>query len=351
MEKLIYKKEIPKLVKDLTRKYTLYAPIDIKGNIEYKRVQNGKDIELEFLNSKVPPKEILFPRMETLFKYKINAKNIEIIKPDKMENKNIIFGIRPCDAHSFVLLEQFFDFGEFKDELFLNKRKITILIGIGCNTPRNTCFCTSLDGHPFKKDDMDVFMVDLDDRYLVSPISDIGKEIIENLSWLVDAKEEDLELAMKLSEEAESMISTTLDIQESYEFLDSKFSDPIWYEISETCMGCGTCSFLCPTCTCFDVIDEEDHYNKRGRRIRIWDTCQFCLYSLHTSGHNPRDSGIERCRNRILHKFSYYPANYKLIGCVGCGRCIQLCPVNNDLRVIIKRLNEIKMKEEKTIVA
>ena len=350
-EKIIFKKEIPKLVKELTKEYVFYAPKNVKGNIEYKRVNNSKDIELEFLNSKVPPKEIVFPRMETMFTYTRNGKNIEIQKSKKVEDKNIIFGIRPCDAHSFVLLEHFFNFGEFKDDLFLNKRKNTILMGIGCNTPRNTCFCTSLEGHPFKKDDMDIFMVDLDDRYVVSPISDTGKEIIEGLSWLVDAKEEDLEKAIDLSKKAESMISTTLEIQDSYDFLDSEFSDPIWKEISETCMGCGSCSFLCPTCTCFDVIDEEDQYNNRGRRLRIWDTCQFCLYSLHTSGHNPRDSSIERCRNRILHKFSYYPTNYNLIGCVGCGRCIQLCPVNNDLRVILKKLNEIQKKEEKTIVA
>ncbi len=351
IEKLVDKKDIPKLVKELTEKYNFYAPIKVNGNIEFKRVENVGDIELNFFNSKIPPKEILFPRMETLFTYNINGKNIEIKEPEKSEKKNIIFGIRPCDAHSFVLLENFFGFGEFKDKLFLNKRKNTILMGIGCNNPRNTCFCTSLEGHPFKKEDMDVFLVDLDDKYLITPITDIGKEIIDALSWLVDAKKPDLEKAMKLSEKAESLISTTLDIKDSYKILDSQFSNPIWKEISETCIGCGTCSFLCPTCTCFDVIDEEDKYNNKGRRIRIWDTCQSCLYSLHTSGHNPRNGGIERCRNRILHKFSYYPTNYGLIGCVGCGRCIQLCPVNNDLRAIIKKMNEINKKEEKSIIA
>ena len=118
------------------------------------------------------------------------------------------------------------------------------------------------------------------------------------------------------------------------------------------CLGCGTCAFLCPTCTCFDVVDEDDHYNHRGKRIRLWDTCQFCIYTQHTSGHNPRDSIIERCRNRILHKFSYYPKNYGMLGCVGCGRCIQLCPVNNDLRDIIKKIILIrKEKEEAKVIA
>jgi len=142
-----------------------------------------------------------------------------------------------------------------------------------------------------------------------------------------------------------------LDLKDIDKILDPNFEHPIWAEISDICIGCGTCSFLCPTCTCFDVVDENDQYNNRGRRVRIWDTCQFCLYSLHTSGHNPRDSCIERCRNRILHKFCYYPENYDRLGCVGCGRCIQLCPVNNDLRAIIEKVNNIKKEKEEKVSA
>ena len=133
--------------------------------------------------------------------------------------------------------------------------------------------------------------------------------------------------------------------------LDPNFDHQIWKEVSEICIGCGTCSFLCPTCTCFDVIDENDPNENRGRRVRIWDTCQSCLYTLHTSGHNPRNSCIQRVRNRILHKFCYYPENYDMLGCVGCGRCIQLCPANNDLRVIIQNIKKIVQKKEEKISA
>jgi len=309
---------------------------------------NPDEIILDYFNSKIPPKEILFPKMELLFEYKTDGKDVtEIIERTDLDEKNIIFGIRPCDAHSFVLLENFFAFGEFQDEIFLKKRENSIIIGIGCNIPKSTCFCTSIEGHPFMKEDMDIFLVDLGEKYLVEEITEKGKEILNRLEWLPNAKKEDIKKAEELSKQAEESFVTELDLKDIDKILDPNFEHPIWQEISEVCIGCGTCSFLCPTCTCFDVIDENDQYNNKGRRIRIWDTCQSCLYTLHTSGHNPREGCIERCRNRILHKFCYYPENYDILGCVGCGRCIQLCPVNNDLRTIIEKVKKIEVKEEK----
>ncbi|MFX0175755.1 MAG: 4Fe-4S dicluster domain-containing protein [Candidatus Hodarchaeota archaeon] len=345
--KILMKNEVGKLYIELGEEYNFYAPVKEKGNLVFKKVLNPDDIVLDYFNSRVPPKEILFPKMEVLFEYKTDGKDVtEIMERADLDEQNIIFGIRPCDAHSFVLLENFFAFGEFQDEIFLRKRENSIIIGIGCNSPRSTCFCTSIEGHPFMKDDMDIFLVDLGEKYLVEGISEKGKELMNRLKWLSDAKKQDVKKAEELSKQAEESIVTKLDLKDIDKILDPNFDHPIWEEISEICMGCGTCSFLCPTCTCFDVIDENDQYNNKGRRIRIWDTCQFCLYSLHTSGHNPRDSSIERCRNRILHKFCYYPENYDILGCVGCGRCIQLCPVNNDLRRIIQKINKIEQKEE-----
>ena len=100
----------------------------------------------------------------------------------------------------------------------------------------------------------------------------------------------------------------------------------------------------------FDEVVEQIRM-LRLRRIRIWDTCQSCLYTLETSGHNPRPAKIQRCRNRIMHKFSYYPSNYDCLGCVGCGRCITACPVNNELRLIIDKILEIQEKSGEKVSA
>ncbi|MFX0017586.1 MAG: 4Fe-4S dicluster domain-containing protein [Promethearchaeota archaeon] len=350
-QKILKKDQIVKLYNQLVKDYNFYAPIKEKRNITFKKITNPEEIVLDYYNSKIPPKEILFPQTDILFEYKINGKEIEIEEPKNLEEKNIIFGIRPCDAHSFVLLTNFFSQGEFNDEIIMKRRENTTLIGIGCNSPKTTCFCTSIDGNPFQKEDMDIFLVDLQDKYLVEGISNKGKALIKKFSWLANATEADLKKAQDLKKHAEDAIITKLDLKDIDKILDPNFEHPVWKEASEICIGCGTCSFLCPTCTCFDVIDENVPNENRGRRVRIWDTCQSCLYTLHTSGHNPRNSCIERVRNRILHKFCYYPKNYGILGCVGCGRCIQLCPANNDLRSIIEKINRIEQqKGEKVTV-
>lgn len=345
-EKILKKTEIGKLYSELEKEYKFYAPTKIKGNIAFKKISNPEEIELDYLNSKVPPKDVLFPQKETIFEYRYEGKDVIIEERKDLEDKILIFGVRPCDAYSFKLLEDFFASGEFQDDVFLKKRENATIIGIGCNSPRQTCFCTSVGGHPFQKESTDVFLSDLGDHYLVEAVSEKGKNLVKKLSWLSEAKKGDLEKSKELAQQAEDSFTTKFNFDLVTKVLDENFENPVWQEISESCIGCSSCTFLCPTCTCFDVIDENDEYNNRGRRIRIWDTCQSCLYTLETSGHNPRPEKIQRCRNRIMHKFSYYPSNYDCLGCVGCGRCITACPVNNELRLIIDKILEIEDGEK-----
>ena len=351
-QKILKKDQVAKLYSDLSGEYKFYAPINEKGNIVFDKIEKPEDIVLDYLNSKIPPKSVLFPKMEVLFEYKLDGQDVEITDRQDLEEKTLILGVRPCDAYSFKLFANFFSsHGDLKDEIYLKKKENTTIIGIGCNTPKTTCFCTSVEGNPFKKDDSDVFLTDIGDKYLVEGISDKGKALVKKLSWLTDASKADVQKSEELAKQAEEAITTKMDVKGAVKVLETCFEHPVWAEISESCVGCGTCSYLCPTCTCFDVIDETDEYNNIGRRIRIWDTCQSCLYTLETSGHQPRSSKIQRCRNRIMHKFSYYPMNYDLIGCVGCGRCINLCPVNNDLRDILEKILKIEKKEDEKAVA
>jgi ferredoxin len=345
-EKILKKTEIGKLYNELKEEYKFYAPTKVKGNIEFKKISNPEEMELDYLNSKVPPKDVLFPQKETIFEYRYEGKDVIIDERKDLDDKLMIFGVRPCDAYSFKLLENFFASGDFQDDVFLRKRENATIIGIGCNDPRHTCFCTSVGGHPFQKESTDIFLSDLGEYYLVEAISEKGKNLLKKLSWLNEAKKTDLEKSKQLAKQAEESFTTKFNFDLVTKVLDENFENPVWEEISESCIGCSSCTFLCPTCTCFDVIDENDEYNNRGRRIRIWDTCQSCLYTLETSGHNPRPEKIQRCRNRIMHKFSYYPSNYDCLGCVGCGRCISACPVNNELRLIIDKILEIEEKDE-----
>jgi ferredoxin len=125
--------------------------------------------------------------------------------------------------------------------------------------------------------------------------------------------------------------------------MDPAFDDGRWEELTVRCLGCGSCTYLCPTCHCFDIADEARLY--KGRRIRTWDSCQFPLFTKHASGHNPRRNKKERLRQRFMHKFSYAVENTGTALCVGCGRCIAGCPVNLDIRDVIRSFTKETKRE------
>ena len=152
------------------------------------------------------------------------------------------------------------------------------------------------------------------------------------------ATKSDLELKDQTAQNASDMIEA-IDLTNLEENLKKSFNSSIWEEISKVCLGCGMCTHQCPTCHCFDMTDEEDGAGN-GRRIRTWDSCQFSLFTLHASGHNPRTDKTHRMRQRILHKFLYTVDNLNEVFCVGCGRCVRNCPVNLDLREALKKLND-----------
>jgi ferredoxin len=109
------------------------------------------------------------------------------------------------------------------------------------------------------------------------------------------------------------------------------------------CLGCAQCAFVCPTCHCFDIVDEQSG-STTGRRAKNWDACQFSLFTKHASGHNPRDNQEKRYRQRISHKFKYYMDKFDEILCTGCGRCARGCPVSLDILQIVEEINSLSEK-------
>ena len=173
---------------------------------------------------------------------------------------------------------------------------------------------------------------------LFEPITERGKKLIERHSELLKpATAAQLKSRDKLASEAAAKISG-IELDGVSKKLESSFESPFWDDIHQTCLACGICTFLCPTCHCFAFSDER--LDSKGERIRLWDSCQYPAFTLEASGHNPRVSGMERMRQRIMHKFSYYVENFDEVACVGCGRCVANCPVNLDLRETIKLIKE-----------
>jgi sulfhydrogenase subunit beta (sulfur reductase) len=334
--KVIEKSKIPILIEELTKESQVFGPVRKEGLVSFERISSGNETHLDVRNTKKPPKEVFFPQTEILFTYRAGKEGVEIAKAPSMKTKMVLLGVRPCDAKGFVLLDKFLSSGEHKDLPYLEKRGNATIIGLACNHPLSTCFCTSVGGSPFGKQGMDLLLQDIDDKYLIETVTDNGEKLIEKLSLLKDAEKADIERVRKLSKDVEKTITSELSIEGVNEKLDQMFDDPIWIQIHQKCVGCGVCAFVCPTCCCFDVLDEE---TEEGKRVRIWDSCQFPCFTLQGSGHNPRPSGKERMRQRIMHKFNYFVKNFGESFCVGCGRCVRECPVNLDIRKIIDEIS------------
>ena len=248
----------------------------------------------------------------------------------------VLFGIRPCDARGLMLLDKVFA-GGCSDPYYVDKRNGTVVVSLGCDDPNPSCFCLSMGGGPCSAEGSDVLLLDLGDRYVAQAVSEKGVALLEDQAF-EKSDEETLVLAEKIKRQSETSMKPVAMKENLEGQLERLFNDPVWKDLTETCLGCGICTYLCPTCHCFDLCDEAA--GQAGERIRVWDSCQFPLFTQQASGFNPRPSVKERFRQRIMHKFRYLPETQAMPGCVGCGRCVTECPVNLDIREVVTSLSE-----------
>lgn len=334
---VIKKEETKKFLKGLSG-YTIHAPVQDRENVLFKPVKSSDTIVRQFTNSVNPPKYVVLPQTETMFTIsRIKGANVTINEPQITE-KNIIFGIRPCDAKAIAILDEVFS-GDYKDPYYLKRRENTTLIGLACTDPHYNCFCTSVGGAPDATEGLDMLWTDIGDIYYVSVLTEKGLELIAGANTFLKVTSKNTEVKDAVHKAAHDKISQKLDTDVLPEKLEKMFEDEYWEHLSMKCIGCGSCTYLCPTCYCFDINEIESQGN--AKRVRTWDSCQFSSYTIHTSGHNPRPHKANRIRNRIYHKYKYHHDNFNKLGCVGCGRCIPYCPINLNIKSIINELTKI----------
>ena len=160
----------------------------------------------------------------------------------------------------------------------------------------------------------------------------------ENESLFASSSDGDRSEKEAVIKKAEESFQRSVDAKGVPEILGTIFEADYWKKVSMRCLGCGTCTYVCPTCYCFDIQDEKGLL--KGRRARMWDSCMYPEYTMHTSGHNPRPARMNRIRNRVYHKFKYYHDNFDVNLCIGCGRCVEKCPVNIDIIEIVSDVKE-----------
>ena len=336
--KTIKKDQLKTLLDKVAQAYQLIAPVQNSGISTFKPVQSGEGIVLDYQNSVVPPKNYFFPQSEKMFSYDTKDPSWAI-KPEEGVPKRVLFGIRPCDVKSVKLLDKVFD-AEFRDDLYIDKRDKTTIVAVSCNKCRHTCFCGAFGISPSEAEGADVLLSDLGDRYLAEILTEKGIALItENASLFTDDDGSGPAEKEKVTSAAKEQ-QMKIDLEGVKAKLDNMFDHPIWADESLKCIGCGTCTFVCPTCHCFDIVDFNNQ-SSIGYRYRCADSCQFANFTRAAGGHQPRPSKMERTRQRFMHKLRYFIDRYDDFGCVGCGRCLEKCPVNLDIAQVINKVKEV----------
>ncbi len=324
--------------------YKIFVPVLEDDFHDFKPLDNGISPDFYYQNTRLSPKSLVYPQSEMMFEYSLdeNEPDVNLLKELKKEyHKQAIVGIRPCDAHAFQIAKLNFSNSEYRDPWWIHRFESTTLVGLGCNDPCSTCFCTSVGGGPFSKDWLDVLLYDMGSAYLAKAITERGEEFLnkaEGGSRQVD--DSVLKDADNLAVSASEKLTAGVRIDRLKEkTINSLFDAAFWDDVAFACLNCGICTYLCPTCWCFDIQDEV--IGKKGDRIRNWDSCMFPIFTLHGSGHNPRKKKMQRVRQRFMHKFKYYVDKYKNgVQCSGCGRCIRYCPANIDVRQVCELMND-----------
>ncbi len=338
--KKITEEKLPELYSHISQNHDLFVPIDQDDSVNFSLWKDGANVNFDVLKTNTSPKKYIFPQCETFFNFKSEGKKLTIERIKSEEKPYVVFGVRPCDAKSFRLLDNVF-LSEPMDRLYEEKRNRGIIVSMGCNEPEDTCFCNSFSILPNSiQEGVDVFTLKLGNKIFWEAISENGVELTNKLSDLLDDVTEgdlkEIEIAKsQVNEKVKELPFSNIDPNEINRDLNELFQSKIWDEISKSCIGCGSCTFVCPTCHCYDIQDYDG--NKSGERYRCWDSCMYSEFTLMAHG-NPRTTQKERFRQRFMHKLVYYPNNFDEYACVGCGRCVGKCPVNMNITKVIRKL-------------
>lgn len=332
--------KIDGLFEAIATKEKLYIPVDnSSGKANFSLWQKGARLS-DALKTVRSAKDFFFPKTEHLVSYKIDGKQITVEDPRKDVEDFVLFGVRACDAKSFSIIDDVYLNMTPVDPYYKNRRDHGTVITLACSEPDKTCFCP-VYGIDAANPAGDISAWKADGAFHFEANTDKGRKLLDSVKSLLSESDG------KAVESAKKEIAAKLD-KLPFAHLDlSKFAgkdmlrifnSKIWDSVSEACLGCGTCTYVCPTCMCFDVRDFDT--GSGIRQVRCWDSCMYSDFT-QMAAENPRHTQKERSRQRFMHKLVYYPmAHGGTFSCVGCGRCLESCPVNMNIVKVIKAFSE-----------
>ncbi len=322
--KLLRGASYPAFIEKLLASAQVYGPVKMNGRTGYRRITSAGELTDDYIIPEMSAKSFVFPKIEKLFGYTKDKEGVEVrdFDPESVPQR-VVLGVRPCDASGLESLAAIFRW-EPGDAIFEERVKRTTIVSYACAAADEYCFCTSVGGGPGNTRGSDVMLTrTTSGDYIVEILTPKGEALAAAVGGLLEAydgpaKDTFLADVEKRFDDAQLEAKVT-----------AAFDTDAFDQYAVRCLGCAACAYVCPVCACFDMQDETR--GKEGQRMRIWDSCGAKLFTLHTSGHNPRETQGARWRQRLMHKFSYMPERLGVRGCAGCGRCSRRCPVDMNI--------------------
>ena len=328
--------QLDMLFSAISKTHSLYLPVDTRTGAKFEPWESGKTLS-GALNTVRSAKDFFFPQTENLMDFKVEGKNIEVIDTRSECEDFVLFGVRACDVKSFEVLDRVF-LADPADTYYQNRREHGVIFALACTRPQETCFCKTF-GIDAADPEGDVVCWKTDDTLYLEAKTEKGKTVLDALSDVTE--ESDAAAVTAQQEETKKRLERLpLSSLSAEKFGSGKtaefFNAPEWSALSESCLGCGTCTFVCPTCQCYDIKDFNTGHGVT--RFRCWDSCMYSDFTKMSAG-QPRLTQLERFRQRFMHKLVYYPTNNDgLFSCVGCGRCLSKCPIQMNIVKVMKTL-------------
>jgi len=323
--KLLKQDDLARFMDELAGEREVWVPRKT-NRWDWVKHETGEKVKLPGSIIEVSAKKLFFPRRRPIATFDTREKwSVKPVEPP--DGPRVVVGMHPCDVAALRYTDRVFLESGHRDGLYAAERDRTTIVGYLCDDMKPSCHCTDRNLSPDETEGMDVAMATTEGGYLLRALTPKGEKLLGS-SLL---QETDLVPERKEWPKGSYPVPTPDELMELYE-------DDFWVEASDICLTCGACTYTCPTCTCFLVADEK--FEGKGERVTCWDTCQFPSYSREASGHNPRRTNADRLRNRTLDKFAYRYFRYGKNACIGCGRCVIICPIRRSFPQLGQKLAE-----------
>ncbi len=323
---VVTRQELAGWLDGLAREQAVIGPRAVDGVLLYRPLASSADVCWDFTRPVLSVKEAFFPATERLLEIEKTGTTIEL-RETLPEGRQVVFGVRPCDARGVRALDALFLDTPPADVYYARRRENTTLVGLACTAPGPACFCSSVGGAPDAADDVDLMLAEVRGPaggpwYAARAVTAKGQALLAGLP-----------LHEAACQPYGPVTTAPVRVPEPGAW-PGRFGDAAWEQMAERCLSCRICAYVCPTCRCFAVRDER-LAGGRYERIRCWDSCAGENYRRIAGGHNPRAAKGQRLRNRFYCKFYYYPEQHGVGACTGCGRCVDACPVNIDITEVL----------------